>query len=340
MTRSPESSSNYKPGKQVPLSMIAALLKIKPLPTGEGNCIADSQQFEALLQPTDIYATVDRPLYSNQKRVNIAELKGLVVFVKIKENTSVYIIGSHLPQAGLQTKKRKPQSLCLRNALLTTDDPRSIFVEGNFLSNAIITEGFFHLMFPIYRLINTLPDPYISNQNGIFDSLERFNEMWRAGQDTLPDQFLFTVSSIVQWNDEAASLKFVLNQRGVTNNSRDTQLIDRFIFSASPCNPEQQRVSIDLEKLTSRDPENLIGAFGFLAWLPGNRSLVDVSGSANLWGVSFSDALGENDSSFLRKLRVSHQISLPDKRNGPGEFGENEQVIYPSSHSMGAGNED
>ena len=277
-------------------------VKIKPLPTGEGNCIADSQQFEALLQPTDIYATVDRPLYSNQKRVNITELKGLVVFVKIKENTSVYIMGSHLPQAGLLTKKRKPQSLCLRNALLTTDDPRSIFVEGNFLSNAIITEGFCHLIFPIYRLINTLPDPYISNQNGIFDSIERFNELWRAGQDTLPDQFLFSVTSIVQWNDEATALKFVLNQRGVAGNSSDTQLIDRFIFSASPCNPEQQRVSVDLEKLTSRDPENVIGAFGFLTWLPGNRSLVDVSGSANLWGVSFSDALGENDSVFSESL--------------------------------------
>ena len=76
-------------------------LKIKPLPIGEGNCIADNQQFEALLQPVYIHATVDRPLYSNQKRVNIADHKGLVVFVKIKENTSVYTIGTHLPQAGV-----------------------------------------------------------------------------------------------------------------------------------------------------------------------------------------------------------------------------------------------
>ena len=94
----------------------------------------------------------------------------------------------------------------------------------------------------------------------------------------------------------------VLNQRDVTNDSRDHQLLDRFIFSASPCNPEQQRVSTDLEKLASRDPENVIGAYGFLEWLPGNRSLVDVSGSANLWGVSFSDALGENDSVLSESL--------------------------------------
>jgi hypothetical protein len=277
-------------------------LKIKPLPTGEGNCIADNQRFEALLQSANISATLDRPLYSNQKRANITELTGIVVFVKIKENTSVYTFGSQLLQAGVQNKRRKPQSLCLRNALLTTDDPRTIFVEGNILSKAIISEGYCHLTFPIYRLINTLPDPYISNQNGIFDSIERFNELWRAGQDTLPDQFLFNVTSIVQWNNDAASLKFVLNQRDVTNDSRDHQLLDRFIFSASPCNPEQQRVSTDLEKLASRDPENVIGAYGFLEWLPGNRSLVDVSGSANLWGVSFSDALGENDSVLSESL--------------------------------------
>jgi|GEM_PF-2661031 len=268
-----------------------SMARLKPLPSGTGNCIADNQQLEALVQPVKIGARVDRPLNSNQQRFDITDRQGLLVFLQIEANTTVFVIGNRIPAiAGMPKKRRIPQSLCLRNALLTTDNPISIFIEGTLVNN-VIPKGFFHLIFPVYRLINTLPDPYISNQDEIFDgNFERFNELWRNGEDTLPDQFLFTVTSVVQWNDEATNLQFTINKAPLFNRPNNSEVLDKLRGSTPPCSPFDDRGfhNEEIEKLRVLDFENVIGAFGFLQGLPGDRSLVDVSGSANFWGVSFS----------------------------------------------------
>jgi len=286
---------------------------LKPLPEADGICINDNQDFEALIQPVNITATTDQPLNANKQRFDISGHQGLVLFLKIKENTSVYVIGSHVPPAlGESRKRRIPQSLCLRNALLTIDNPVSIFLEGHFLLKDLIREGFFHLVFPVYRLINTLPDPYISNQDEIFDAeFERFNELWRAGQDTLNDQFLFSATSVVQWNDEDKTLQFSMNQSSTVNRVSDTELLDMFFNIRHLCNPSEEGNGFpgeDIHKMKSLDLENVVGAYGFLQWLPGNRLLVDVSGSANLWGVAFSDSVPEE-----KKL-------LPESLGYPARF--------------------
>ena len=145
---------------------------IKPLPTGAGICISDNQNMEALIQPVAVSAKADRPLNTNQKFFDISNHEGAIECIKIEDKTSVFIIGNHLKAAqGEAPKRRMLQSLCLRNALLTTGDPASIFLKG-LLLNGNINEGFFGLAFRIYRVINTLPDPYISNQDGIFDIAE------------------------------------------------------------------------------------------------------------------------------------------------------------------------
>ena len=75
-----------------------------------------------------------------------------------------------------------------------------------------------------------MPDPYISNQAEISaQELEFFNELWRTGQDTLNDQFLFSVTSTVQWNNDGATIEFSMSQ-----SSSETSLNDLELFRLFP----------------------------------------------------------------------------------------------------------
>ncbi len=271
---------------------------IKPSPTGAGICISDNQQLEALIQQVIVSAKADRPLNTNQKRFDISSHQGVSEFLKIEDKTSLFLIGNHIKLAPGETSNRKMlQSLCLRNALLTTGDPTSIFIKGRLLNNEIINEGFFGLVFRIYRIINTLPDPYISNQDGIFDlaDVARFNELWHSEADTLPDQVKFTIFSITHWNDEGASIQFSMNQPLTANKISTDELLSILSNSISPCgsNVDESYHNEDIRKLVRFDTENVLGADGFLRLLPGDRCLVDVSESANRWGVSFSNNIAD-----------------------------------------------
>jgi hypothetical protein len=288
-----------------------SLTIIKPLPSGEGICIDDNRQMEFLFQPVNISAKADRPLNTNQERFDISNHKGAAVFIKIKEDTSVFIVGNHPPSLPDAIKKRRiPQSLCLSNALLTTDNPLSIFLEGKLLTDEMISEGFFHLVFPVYRLVNTLPDPYISNQDNIFDAaeLERFNELWRTGQDTLINPLRFSVTSTVQWDEDAATVEFSMNQRPSAGQLSNEELSRMAAATGNLCNDANANAAGNFSQpkgindARATDPENIAGAYDFMQLLPGNRLLVDVSGSANLWGVSFSDFIPGNRTQLAESL--------------------------------------
>ncbi|MCY7420213.1 MAG: hypothetical protein LH478_00485 [Chitinophagaceae bacterium] len=287
-----------------------SLITIKPMPAGEGMCLDDNQDMEALILPVNISARVDRPLNTAQKRFDISGHEGAALFLKITGNTSVLVIGSRRPAPAGQAKKRRiPQSLCLSNALLTVDNPVNIFLEGKLEVNDIISQGFLYTGFPVYRLTNTLPDPYLSNQDLFFDQdFFRFNELWRTGQDTLNDQFLFSVTAAVQWKENTLSVEFNINQQVAGRVVTNTELFERLGQTSHPCQPEEAgngSLKGDLAKLKDIDPENVLGAYGFLQTLPGNRSLLDVSGSANLWGVSFSDKIPDDKTPFVESLGFS-----------------------------------
>lgn len=286
-----------------------SMITIKPMPAGEGMCIDDNQQMEVLIQPVNLSAKADRPLNANQQRFDISDYSGAIAFIKIETETTVFALGTHTaPLPGAVKKRRIPQSLCLRNALLTTDNPFSIFVEGRLIAD-IISEGFFNLGFRVFRLVNTLPDPYISNQDGIFDlaELERFNELWRTGVDTLSDQFLFSVTAATSWTEEATATEFSMNQSSVQAKLNDAALFRMFQGISNLCNANADAAGeiIQLEEITKirdADPANVAGAYDYMQLLPGNRLLVDVSGSANLWGVSFSDNIADNRTQLAESL--------------------------------------
>ena len=287
-----------------------SLITIKPMPAGEGICLDDNQQMEVLIQTVNISAQVDRPLNTAKKRFDITGHKGAAGFIKIRENRAVFIIGSHQPAPAGQVKKRRiPQSLCLSNALLTVDNPLNIFLEGKLEPNDIISAGFLYTRFPVYRLTHTLPDPYISNQD-LFSvrDLFRFNGLWRTGQDTLNDQFLFSVTATVQWKENTISVEFNINQETSGRVVSNAELFERLAQSSHPCEPDEAgngSLTGDITRLKDIDPENVLGAYGFLQSLPGNRSLLDVSGSANLWGVSFSDNIPDDKTPFVESLGFS-----------------------------------
>jgi hypothetical protein len=284
-------------------------MNLKPLPAGEGICINDNQQMEWFLQPVAISAKVDRPLNTGEQRFTVGHLAGAVVYIKIANATTVIVIGSRTPvAAGEVVEQRKPQSICLRNALLTVDNPTGFIVKGN-LAEETIADGICHLMFPVYRLVNMLPDPYISNQNELFNPNEMgtFNELWRNGKDTLNNQFQFLVAAVVQWKEEKISLQFAINQPAVFPQVGKDALLTKLRESTSPCGPFAAVGfnNEEIERLRAQDFENVSGSHGFLQALPGDRSLLDVSGSANFWGVSFSSRIGDE------KKLLSESLGFP-----------------------------
>lgn len=292
------------------------LVKLKPLPAATGICIDDNQQMESLLQPVSITASVDRPLNTAQQQFEIDAGSGVVLYTKIKTETSVVMVGTHLaPPAGAQ-KRRVPQSICLRNALLTTDNPRGIFIEGNSLENDFITNGTVYLTFPVYRVVNTLPDPYISNQDDLFElqAFIRFTELWRTGKDTLTDPVLFTIVSAVQWSNEATTIAFSMNQPALVNRTSDAEIARVFLdapgLCAEPNNEFNNRIDGNVAVLKKSDTENIVGAYEFLKLLPGNRCLVDVSDSANRWGLSFSTTVTDDKKILADSLGFSVQTPL------------------------------
>ena len=313
-TAPPRSKQQLATWKAASQNNDRSLTVIKPLPVGEGICIDDNQQMEFLFQPVNISAKADRPLNTNEQSFDISGHKGAAVFIKINGSTAVVVLGSHpAPLPGAVKKRRIPQSLCLRNALLTTDNPLSIFFEGKLLTDEMISEGFFHLVFPVYRLVNTLPDPYISNQDDIFKQgeLADFNGLWKAGVDTLNDKFLFSVTATVQWNEDAATVEFSMNQRPASGKLNNDELSRMAAATGNLCNDANANAAGNFSQpkgindARGSDPENIAGAYDFMQLLPGNRLLVDVSGSANLWGVSFSDFIPDN-----RKL-LAESLGFP-----------------------------
>ena len=285
------------------------VIKLQPPPVGEGICLDDSQGMEMLLQATKVSMTADRPLNTDEKRFSITGHLGAIIFLKINADTTLYLIASQPPVAGENRKRRIPQSLCLSNALLTTDNPISVFASGLLLTNDLMSEGLLHLVFPVYRLINTLPDPYISNQDGIFDlaELARFNELWRNGMDTLNDRFQFSVTSVIQWNETETALQFLINQSSLFGRITNDEMISTLRQSPPPCDVQNDIGfhNAEIENLVQVDFDNAAGAFGFLQSLPGDRSLVDVSGRANFWGVSFSNRVPDE------KKVLSESLGFP-----------------------------
>jgi hypothetical protein len=292
------------------------LINLKPLLTGDGVCIDDNQQMESLLQPVSITGRVDRPLNTNEKQFEVDAGNGVVLFTKIKADTSVLMIGNHIALPPAQQNRRVPQSICLRNALLTTDNPKSIFIEGYSLVNGVITSGIVHFIFPVYRVVNSLPDPYISNQDDLFEpqAFIRFTNLWREGKDTLTDPVLFPVISAVQWDDVATSITFRMNQPSLINRLRDLEIARVFLDAAGLCGEPVPGLNKfnpgggDLATLIQSDTENLVGAYDYLKLLPGNRCLVDVSDSANRWGVSFSTNVSDDKKLLVDTLGFPTQF--------------------------------
>ena len=288
-------------------------INLKPLPAGEGICIDDNQQMEFFIQTVNISVKADRPLNTNQQRFNIFDYRGMIIFIKIGADKWVFAVGIRTPlPAGAINGRKVPQSLCLRNALMVTDNPLNFFVQGRLIENDIISEGSFNFSFPVYRLINTLPDPYISNQEKIFDELQRFNHLWQTGQDTLAiSPIQFSVTAAVQWNEEGTTVGFNMNQTRVAGKLNNQELSRMAAVTGNPCNNANAIAAgnfsqpAEINKIRETDPENIAGAYDFMQILPGNRSLVDVSGSANLWGVSFSVSIDDH------KKALSESVGFP-----------------------------
>jgi hypothetical protein len=285
-------------------------LQCKPLTLLPGFFAADAIGFQYHRQYTEVKAKTDRPIASNGRRFDF-EFPGITELTRAGGFSWFLAIAAKdtpdNPDETLEDKLNKTTSIALENALITVQPPIFLAVMGKGANIGTLTQGTVLNYLPIFRIIHTLPDPYISNQRDqedIFDEANQFN--------TFPPRSAFLIATILWDNTEvkfdmqlAEAIRNAFKQR-ITVPDQELQ---NFFFNnfMHPCqmaynnrldtplqNHPITQAFIGNRESHDYDPVNLVGAFGFLQWIPGNLCLVDVSGRASRMGIAFSSAWSAN----------------------------------------------
>jgi len=152
---------------------------------------AGASHVEILATAAALVAHLDRPLAADGGRLGPA-MPGLVVTFQTPAAGGVLIGGQAPPGAA------PPIALALRNALLVTTPPASLFVAGQFTASLDeLNSGTLLLSFGLETLLPTLPDPYAAN---FLPRRER-----EAGVAGAPSSLLLAT---VSWTPAATALRF------------------------------------------------------------------------------------------------------------------------------------
>ncbi|WPU91896.1 hypothetical protein SNE25_21500 [Mucilaginibacter sabulilitoris] len=277
-------------------------IRCRPLTLLPGFFAADAVGYEYHRQFAEVKTKIDRPVTGNGKRFDF-QFPGITELTKTDSGCWLTAIASNNTPVNqnepLDDKLNKTSSIVLENALLTVQTPLILTIKAKGEQSDLMTHGIFMEYLPVFRIIHTLPDPYISNQKSkedIFDEANQFN--------TFPPRSALLAVTI-KWNSDdvkmdmqlAEEFRTVFKQKALPDDDLRNYFPNNFM---NPCqtayndaltSPLQNHPVIRQfmnPENSDYDAGNLIGAFGFLQWMPGDICLVDVSGRASQMGVAFS----------------------------------------------------
>ncbi len=275
---------------------------------GNGSFISHRKNIEFHTFNASIDVNVDRPLLTNGERIFLKSSGGIAL---INENSEIIVAafgGKMEPSVAFENYAfKRVGSFALSNALILVKPADTFWLTGKLNDLGFVKTGACLIKFPIVTIEHTLPDPYITSL---------FNDQPVRGNDIDITSWLRTT---VRWNEpENAELTMELDDE--TGNVfipkgllTDEQLADRLLLFPVP-HPGMEvyeqllsnalaisgngalhifpdQTSFGTYQSSYHSKTNTTGAFSTLQILPGDVSLVDVSGRASQMGVAFSRRL-------------------------------------------------
>ena len=286
------------------------------------NCLSIGSEV-TLIRGAALKASIDRPLSADKHRLKINALSADVTLMEQKGICFVFLLARDMMQqfiAAQQTKELLPISFALSNALIKTTPVDDFLLIGKWNASKDIHEGSLILNCPIYFLLPTLPDPYVTNFNPL-TSIERRPEAYSRSHASYAagKQSGFGLSILVQWPDPAvADLKMFFVRDTVATKvfleiekqdpkatSLDTDAAGRTEIDFSIL--AHHKIKIDrtgeVKAEDERNSANLRELFNeSLRVSAAEIYLLDVSTNADLMGVGFGTTIRNRDTDVSNVL--------------------------------------
>ncbi|MEP6682780.1 MAG: hypothetical protein ABJA35_05945, partial [Parafilimonas sp.] len=270
---------------------------------GTGSFTSHRKSIELHRTQAGIDVNIDRPVLSNGDRIFLKTTGGLMLINNKGVMTALVSGGPMDPSVAFENNAFKQlRSFALSNALIVVKPIEIFFLIGKLNAAGIAVSGQSIITFPVSYIEHTLPDPYITSL---------FNDQPIRDNNVNPTQSLMAT---VRWNetDDAELIMQLTDENGNVFTPKSTMTDDRLaeILLDFPLrHPGEAMYENSLrDAMASKGiaavffPDelpyskykplyhsniNAAGAFSALHILPGNVSLVDLSGSASQMGIAF-----------------------------------------------------
>lgn len=269
------------------------------------NCLSSGNETLIILNAA-MQARVDRPLTADKNRLKINALSATIVFFEIKDQFWIYLIAQNMMQQFIAAQKATgvmPISFALSNALIKTTPVDDFYLLGKLTTQNEINEGTVAMNCPMYFLLPSLPDPYVSN----------YQPFSYRGRDNA-SQSLSRISlvPVVQWatpgapkllmlfvpdNTSSDILIFIENNRAPKTFNADTLPSNNNLQTSKAANFVSTKAFFkDPQKEDADNTAGLREIFDRNLNL-GNESIfmLDVSTNADLFGVGLGFNRNKND---------------------------------------------
>lgn len=142
-------------------------------------------------------ASIDQPVTADHHRLNITSPSADLVLFEVKGERTVYALALNIMQQLSLAKKIgtiDPISFALRNAFFKTTPVDDFLMIGKLATPTTINQGSVILDCPLYFILPTLPDPYVTNFYLYGPSRERLSYSSSPGIG-------MSLAATIQWNN-------------------------------------------------------------------------------------------------------------------------------------------
>ncbi|HYF31646.1 MAG TPA: hypothetical protein VD993_11045 [Chitinophagaceae bacterium] len=145
-------------------------------------------------------AALDRPLSANKQRLWIHALRSDLVLFEMNDKRYVHLFAKDMLQQLIhanQLGQTQAISFALRNALIKTTPVDDVYILGTWHDKKDIRQGAILLNCPVYFLLPSLPDPYVSTFNPL-----NFARRYELTQQSTANRGMgLSLLSVIYWTE-------------------------------------------------------------------------------------------------------------------------------------------
>ncbi|MFN2279221.1 MAG: hypothetical protein ACK2UR_16515 [Candidatus Promineifilaceae bacterium] len=288
---------------------------------------ANDQGAELVMAQVDAEAKLDRPVDTAGSALQVRSRASALILGNTPELRLVYLfdenmISDNLPQATTTSQQLpEPISIALRNALFTITPVNSFFLFADLLDDEMVGEGNVLLLFGLYGMLPTLPDPYAANA-GVFRELAEASRERRVVWLLLLNHIAWLKAAgsdpdLVQTNFHLLPLPQI--RSALLSNAINLSML------FEPREPDPEDSSIAAAGARYQSELDQLWHFHFGRFYDQQFALLDVSTNADWMGVSLGWFSPESvrDVDNREKDRIFYEIY------GVQQTGEQSQQLFP-----------